>query len=105
MTDPTQLPVAIEHVKVTLTPTIMQCSLGGFIVSIPGRGSAAKSTFEEAIQFLSQEAHKECFGRGKDLPKVVRDLYKDFPVSVQATAAVLGVSLSLSILSIMVHLT
>lgn len=61
--------VMIRGVDGAVTPTIMKCSMGGWIVSIPGKGIAAKSTLDEAMDFLADQAF-EFFGEPRtDFPK------------------------------------
>lgn len=81
ITTPDQVADAIPHfpiqnIEKLIVPTIIKCNLGGFVVCVPGHGVAAKSTFEEAMKFLSEEVHKECFGEGKGLPVVLNKMYQ-----------------------------
>lgn len=41
-------------VKKVVAPTLMQCDAGGFIVIVPGMGTRAVSTLEEALAFMGE---------------------------------------------------
>ena len=56
VTIPLQPEVAMAGITAILCPTIMKCALGGWLVAVPGRGVAGRSTLEEAIAFLEEQS-------------------------------------------------
>jgi hypothetical protein len=56
-----------------IVPTIMQCSMGGYLVSIPGVGTAAASTIEEIMAFVEQRTLDHFKAKRAEFPKVVRE--------------------------------
>jgi hypothetical protein len=56
VTVPAQPEAVMAGVSQILTPTIMKCALGGWLIAIPGRGVAGLSSLEEAINFLEDQS-------------------------------------------------
>jgi hypothetical protein len=89
--EPASPSMRIHHASKMIRPTILQCNQGGFIIMIPGHGVAAKSNFEDAMAFLADYVHKECYGQGRSMPKVVRDMWQGVAETVHSVAGWLAI--------------
>jgi len=56
-----------------IVPTIMQCNMGGYLVSIPGVGTFAASTIEEIMAFVEQRTLDHFKAKRSEFPKVIRE--------------------------------
>jgi hypothetical protein len=56
-----------------IVPTIMQCNMGGYLVSMPGVGTFAASTIEEIMAFVEQRTLEHFKAKRSEFPKVVRE--------------------------------
>jgi len=56
-----------------VVPTIMQCNMGGYLVSMPGIGTMAASTIEEIMAFVEQRTLEHFKAKRVEFPKVVRE--------------------------------
>ena len=84
LNDPLEMPevvvkaqpeVTIQGVTHQFTPTIMRCSMGGWIVVLPGKGIIAKSTLKEATDFVGFRAFEELDEPAPDRrPKILSDM-------------------------------
>lgn len=53
---PAQPEITMAGITQILTPTIMKCAMGGWLVIMPDRGVAGKSELREAIAFIEEQA-------------------------------------------------
>jgi hypothetical protein len=56
-----------------VVPTIMQCNMGGYLVSMPGIGTMAASTIEEIMAFVEQRTLEHFKAKKSEFPKVIRE--------------------------------
>lgn len=75
VTIPATPEMVMEGMTGVLVPTIAKCSLGGYMIVVPGRGVAAKSDLREAMDFLADQAFDFMSEpRRSDLPKILDDM-------------------------------
>jgi len=94
MTDEEQVEVSnkpamkdlIVGVTAVVTPTIMQCGQGGFIVVMPNVGIRAVSSFEEALDVVSQYSRETFRGPEVDSPRVLRKVWEQAKTRVKERA-------------------
>lgn len=60
-----------------IVPTIMQCSCGGFLVTVPGVGTYAASTLEEIMGFVEAKTMDHFKAKKSEFPRVLRDKVRD----------------------------
>jgi len=66
----------VVGVTAVVTPTIMQCGQGGFIVVMPNVGIRAVSSFEEALEVVSEYSRETFRGPEVDSPRVLRKVWE-----------------------------
>ncbi len=84
---PTSFAISGTNIAKIISPTIVQCDQGGFLISYPGKGTAAKSSFEEAMEFLSEQVHQECYGKSR-IVRAAKDFANNLPAGTGATLGV-----------------
>lgn len=88
----------LHHLSKTIVPTIMYCNKGGFIIVIPGYGVSARSNFDDAMAFVGEYVHQECYGQGRSLPKVVRSMWQDASDTVHSISGWLAIAFSIGLI-------
>ena len=79
----------IVGVTAVITPTIMQCGQGGYIVVLPKVGIRAVSTFEEALEVVG-EYSREAFHSPIEGPRVLRKVWDQAKTRIRERAETVG---------------
>ena len=75
----------VVGVTAVISPTIMQCGQGGFIVVLPKVGIRACSTFEEALEVVAQYS-RDIFQAPVDGPRVLKKVWDQARTSIRNRA-------------------
>jgi len=75
VTIPAQQEMTLKGVVRQFTPTVVECSMGGWIVILEGKGIAAKTSLQEATDFIAEMTFEamERTHPSAESPKIVRE--------------------------------